>query len=122
MDKSKIYYSFCNNETQYFSKNCYAIKKVTWIYLTHGPWPISWYIRTYTLTTGTVGKTIVKKHVKSKVAAKKWLNGKNFDDDNSNCSETCNKNSPELLLLKFLPLAYHQAISWAPPWISHLFS
>jgi len=31
-------------------------------------------------------------------------------------------NSPELLLLNFLPLAYHQAISWLPPWISHLFS
>jgi len=27
----------------------------------------------------------------------------------------------ELSLLKFLPLAYHQAISWLPPWISHLF-
>jgi len=32
-----------------------------------------------------------------------------------------NTNSPELSLLKFLPLAYHQVISWPPPWISHLF-
>jgi len=31
-------------------------------------------------------------------------------------------NSPELSLLKILPLAYHQAISWLPPWISHFFS
>jgi len=31
-------------------------------------------------------------------------------------------NSSELSLLNFLPLAYHQAISWPPPWISHLFS
>jgi len=30
-----------------------------------------------------------------------------------------NTNSPELSLLKFLPLTYHQAISWPPPWISH---
>jgi len=33
-----------------------------------------------------------------------------------------NRNSPELSLLKFWPLAYHQAISWLPPWISHRFS
>jgi len=32
-----------------------------------------------------------------------------------------NTNSPELLLFKFLPIAYNQAISWPPPWISHLF-
>jgi len=31
-------------------------------------------------------------------------------------------NSPELSLLKFLPLAYHQAISLPPTWILHLFS
>jgi len=33
-----------------------------------------------------------------------------------------NTNSPELSLLKFLPLAYHQVISWLPPWISNFFS
>jgi len=30
-------------------------------------------------------------------------------------------NLPELLLLKFLPLAYHHSHSWPPTWISHLF-
>jgi len=38
--------------------------------------------------------------------------------------EEGNTNSPELSLLKFLLLTYHHstAISWPPPWISHLFS
>jgi len=31
-------------------------------------------------------------------------------------------NSAELLLLKFLLLAYRHSHSWLPPWISHLFS
>jgi len=29
--------------------------------------------------------------------------------------------APEFSVLKFLPLAYHKATSWPPPWISHLF-
>jgi len=29
-------------------------------------------------------------------------------------------NSPELVLLKFLPLVHHQAISWPPHWIRTL--
>jgi len=69
----------------------------------------------------------VKKDVKSKVAAKKWLDGKSFNNKNSGCQILVkhgegNTNSPELLLLKFLSLAYHQVISWPPPWISNLFS
>ena len=31
-------------------------------------------------------------------------------------------NSPELSLLKFLPLSYHHSHSWPPSWILHLFS
>jgi len=33
-----------------------------------------------------------------------------------------NTNSPELSLLKFLPLAYHHSHFLAAIWISHLFS
>jgi len=42
----------------------------------------------------------------------------NFNEDNSvpNPSK-CGEGNTELLLL-----AYHQAISWPPSWISHLFS
>jgi len=72
---------------------------------------------------------IMKKDAKSKVAAKKWLDGrlmaKKIDNDNSGefvlPSQSLAPNSPELSLLNFLPLAYHQAISWSPPWVSHLF-
>jgi len=44
------------------------------------------------------------------------------NNDNSREFVLLSPNSPEFSLLKFLLLAYHQAISWPPPWISHLFS
>jgi len=77
-------------------------------------------------------KAIVKKDVKSKVAAKNGCDGRliakilitaarlnlvafsMFHYDSA-------PNSPELSLLKFLLLAYHHSHSWLPPWISHLF-
>ena len=56
---------------------------------------------------------MVKKDVKSKVAAKKWLvNGKNFNNNNSGeflCRLVLAKNSPKLPLLKVLPLTYHHS-------------
>jgi len=69
-----------------------------------------------------------QKRCESNVATKKWLDGRLMKkilimatqvNLVPNPSETTN--SPELSLLKFLPLAYHLAISWPPPWISHLF-
>jgi len=75
----------------------------------------------------------VKKDVKSKVAAKNRCDGRLIAkilimtiqvDLVPNNSETWsgNTNSAELLLLKFLLLAYHHSHSWTPPLISHLFS
>ena len=56
---------------------------------------------------------MVKKDVQSKVADKKWLvNGKNFNNDNSDefwCRLVLAQNSPELSLLTFLPLTYHHS-------------
>jgi len=62
------------------------------------------------------------------VAAKKWLDGRLIAKISITTTQgefvlpspcfTRISNSTELLLL----LAYHQAISWPPPWISHLFS
>jgi len=67
------------------------------------------------------------------VAAKKWLDDRLMAKNlittiqmnlvpNPNETWRRQQNSPELSLLKFLPLAYHQAISWPPPCISYLFS
>jgi len=73
-------------------------------------------------------KAIVKKDVKSKVVTKKWLDSwlmaKNLIMTIQvnlvpNPSEAT-PNSLELLLLKFLLLTYHQAISW-PPLGFHIF-
>ena len=68
-------------------------------------------------------KSSMKKVVKSKVAAQKWLwwfdNGKIFNSSNSGKfvlpSPTGNRhqNSPELLLLKILPLSDHHSHFWA---------
>jgi len=65
----------------------------------------------------------MKKVVKSKVAAQKWLrwsdNGKIFINNNSSefwCRFPVgggNTNSPELLLLKSLPLSDHHSHFWA---------
>jgi len=74
-------------------------------------------------------QVIVKKDVKSKVAGKKWLDGRLMAkiliptiEVNLCCLlQDLVPISPELSSLKILPLAYHQAISWPPPWISHLF-
>jgi len=66
----------------------------------------------------TPKNAIVKKDVESKVAVKKWLDGRLMAKDLittiqvnlvPNPSETWrgNTNSPELLLLKFLLLAYN---------------
>jgi len=68
----------------------------------------------------------LKKDVKSKVAAKKWFNGRLMAKNlittiQVNLVPNPREGNTELSLLK-LPLAYHQAISWPPPWISHLFS
>jgi len=66
-----------------------------------------------------------EKRCEIKVAAKKWLDGRlmakilittiqvNLVPNPGKRGEG-NTNSPELSLLKFLPLAYHQAISWPP--------
>jgi len=74
-------------------------------------------------------EAIVKKDMKSKVVAKKWYNKLTEKilittiQVNLCCLvQDLAPNLPELLLLKILPLAYHQAISWPPPWISYLFS
>jgi len=75
----------------------------------------------------------VKKDMKSKVAAKNGCDGRLIAkilittiqvDLVPNRSETWrgNTNSAELLVLKFLLLAYHHSHSWLPPWISYLFS
>jgi len=77
-------------------------------------------------------KAIVKKDVKSKVAAKNGYDVKLITKFlitpiqlNLCCLSTFHydfaPNSPELLLLKFLLSAYHHSHSWPPPWISHLF-
>jgi len=77
-------------------------------------------------------KAIVKKDVKSKVAAKNGCDGRLIAkilimtiqvDLMPNHSETWrgNTNSAELSLLKFLLLDYHHSHYWPPPWISHLF-
>jgi len=68
-------------------------------------------------------KGSMKKVVKSKVAAQKWLwwsdNGKIFNSNNSSefwCRFPAgggNTNSPELLLLKILPLSDHHSHCWA---------
>jgi len=45
-----------------------------------------------------------------------------FNTNNQMNLEQVAPNSPQLLLLKFLPLTCNTAISWLPPLISHLFS
>jgi len=81
----------------------------------------------------TPKKAIVKKDVKSKVAAKNGCDGRLIAKSLittiqvnlvPNRSETGrgNTNSTKLALLKCLLLAYHHNHSWPPPWISHLFS
>ena len=65
----------------------------------------------------------MKKVVKSKVVAQKWLwwsdNGKNFNNNISGefwCQFPVgggNTNLPEMLLLKFLPLSDHHSHFWA---------
>jgi len=75
---------------------------------------------------------IVKKDVKSKVAAKNGCDGRPMAKNliatillNLCCLSTFHydsaTNPSELSLLKFLLLAYHYSHSWPPPWISHLF-
>jgi len=62
-------------------------------------------------------KSSMKKVVKSKVAAQKWLwwsdNGKIFNNNNSGKFSLPIHNSPELLLLKILPLSDHHSHFWA---------
>ena len=81
---------------------------------------------------GTEGQwpPVVKKDVKSKVAAKKWLaKDKNFNNGNSGefvCQIIVkhgegNTNLPELLLLKLLPLAYHHSHFLAATFGFHIF-
>jgi len=77
-------------------------------------------------------KAIVKKDVKFKVSAKKWLDGRliakilittiqvNFEPNPSEMWRRQHKFT-WIVVIKILPLANRQAISWVPPWISHLF-
>ena len=78
-------------------------------------------------------KAIVKKDMKSKVAAKNGCDGRLIAKIlmttiqlNLCCLYMFHydsvPNPNELSLLKFLLLAYHHSLSWLPPWISHLFS
>ena len=73
-------------------------------------------------------KAMVKKDVKSKVAAKNGCDGRLMVKiliatiQVNLMPRPSGTNSPELSLLKFLPLTYHHSHSWPPPWISHLFS
>ena len=72
---------------------------------------------------GLCKKGSMKKVVKSKVAVQKWLwwsdNGKIFNNNNSVefllplPTGNCHQNSPELLLLKILPLSDHHSYFWA---------
>jgi len=65
----------------------------------------------------------MKKVMKSKVAAHTWLwlpdNGKNFNKNNSGefvlppPTGNWHQNSPEMLLLKFLPLSDNHSHFWA---------
>jgi len=83
------------------------------------------YISTQTVKNGTAHakKGSMKKVVKSKVAAQKWLwwsnNGKNFNSNNSSKlvlpppTGNRHQNSLELLLLKILPLSDHHSHFWA---------
>jgi len=73
-----------------------------------------------------------EKDVKSRVAAKNGCDGRliakiliatiqvNLVPNRSEIWRG-NTNSAELVLLKFLLLAYHHSHSWPPLWISHLF-
>ena len=74
-------------------------------------------------------KAMVKKYVKSKVAAKNGCDGRlmvkiliTTIQVNLVPLGQLAQNLPELSLLKFLPLTYHHSHFWPPPWISHLFS
>jgi len=75
---------------------------------------------------------IVKKDVKTKVAAKNGCDGRLIAKIlittiqvnlvlNCNGMWRGNINLVELALLKYLLLAYHHSHSWPPPWISHCF-